>query len=128
MASPPNSPGGRLMLCTTSSVTSECSGRSSQLGEHTVCVKKSETHSPNSQPFHAVAQRPKSDAQELGRGGAIEAGFFKGLEDDFLFDTVQVFLQRPSGACSRRFGAVQCRGGELKVFGLDFVARGKRDG
>src|SRR6266568_2064417 len=34
-ASPPNSPGGRLMLCTTSSVTGECPGRSSKLGEGT---------------------------------------------------------------------------------------------
>ena len=59
-------------------------------GEHAVLVKGTEIHSPNSQPLHAVAQRPESNSKELRRRGAVEASLLESLQDGRPLDAVQV--------------------------------------
>ena len=43
--------------------------------------------------LHAVAQRPKGDAEELCRGRAIEPRFLECLNDGLLFDALEIFGQ-----------------------------------
>src|SRR5581483_10127792 len=106
IASPPNSPGGRLIECTTSSVTRSPLGRSSWFGE---AMKRQGARRPSgpsfilvaaglgfadAQALHAVAQLPEGDAEELGGGGAVEAGLRQRLEDRFALERIEVVGQR----------------------------------
>src|SRR5689334_6866622 len=99
MASPPYSPGGRLIECTTSSVSASPTGRSSWLGDSTRRHGASQPSGRSfiffdAQPLHAVAQLPEGDAEELGRGGAVEAGLAERFEDRLALDAVEVVGQR----------------------------------
>jgi len=69
--------GRQADVCTTSRLTAESGGRSSQLGEelappgeHPFLVEGVELHLPDSQAFHAIAQRlkvmPRSLPQRCG--------------------------------------------------------------
>src|SRR6266508_1099726 len=93
MASPPYSPGGRLIECTTSSVISVPGGRSSWLGDAMTRAGVSVIF--DAQALHAVAQLPEGDAEELGGGGAVEAGLAERLDDSLALDVVEVIRQRP---------------------------------
>src|SRR5579859_7739465 len=95
IASPPNSPGGRLMQCTTSSVTAVPRGRASWFGESTT---RSGFVVFDAKALHSVAQLAERDAEQLGGRRAVKAGLAERLEDRLALDAVQIIGQR---ACIR---------------------------
>src|SRR6267143_3252505 len=112
IASPPYSPGGRLIECTTSSVIASPAGRSSWFGEATNRQPRSRPLGSSfilfdTQALHAVAQLPEGDAEELGRRGAVEPGLAERLQDRLALDAVEVIGQRRG---ARRRGFRGCPG------------------
>src|SRR3954463_16561181 len=137
IASPPYSPGGRLIECTTSSVTRSPLGRSSWFGEATKrqgarrpsgpsFILVAELSFPDVEALHAVAQLPEGDAEELRGRGAIEAGFRERLEDRLALDRIQVVGQRLASARGGR-SAWGGRRGEAQIVKADLVAAGQRE-
>src|SRR6266849_397867 len=98
MPSPPYSPGGRLIECTTSSVIASPAGRSSWFGEATKRQPLSRPSGPrfilfDAEALHAVAQLAEGDAEQLGRRGAVEPGLAERLHDRLALDAVEVVGQ-----------------------------------
>src|SRR5689334_6142772 len=136
MAPPPNCPGGKLMLCTTSMLMSMPCGLSSQLGEE-ICVAPASTPSSSGKPrsklvdsqaIHPVAKCPESDTEQLRRGGAVEARLLERLEDGFLLNPVEVVRQGPLRVGQSRLAGQRDRRGQLQVLRSDLVVCGERDG
>src|SRR3954468_11656468 len=100
MASPPKSPGGRLIECTTSSETTLPRGRASQFGEGTRRAPATQPSGlgvvflTNSQALHAVAQLPERDAKQARRRGTVESGLAERGEDRVALEPVEVRRQR----------------------------------
>src|SRR2546428_297234 len=94
MASPPYSPGGRLIECRTTRVISLPGGRSSWFGESTTLIG-------DLQPLHPVAQLAEGDPEQLRGGGAVETGLAERLEDRLALQAVEVVRQRLPRAVDR---------------------------
>src|SRR5262245_59403903 len=105
MCSPPYSPGGRLIECSTTRLISAPAGRSSWLGESTILIR-------NREPLHPVAQLPEGDAEELRRRGAVELGLGERLEDRLALDLVEVLRQRIGRGAALLERALRGLGGE----------------
>src|SRR3954468_19593560 len=128
IASPPYSPGGRLIECTTSSVISSPGGRSSWLGDWTYrqpSIRPSGARIIlDAQALHAVAELPEGNAEELGGGRAVESGLAERLQDRLALDVVQVVGQGAGGCLTCRV-AGDGRRIQAKVVGVNFVAGGE---
>src|SRR5207237_1268882 len=96
MASPPYSPGGKLIECTTSSETTLPAGRSSQLGEATRRAPATQRSGlgvvflTNAQALQAVAQLPEGDAEQARRRSAVESRLGKRRENRIALQPVEV--------------------------------------
>src|SRR2546428_10818852 len=135
MASPPYSPGGRLIECRTTRVISLPGGRSSWFGESTTLIG-------DLQPLHPVAQLAEGDPEQLRGGGAVETGLAERLEDRLALQAVEVVRQRlpravdrlvvvaggrkPQGPGAGPLGAPQPPGPAADGFLLAAVGRGGR--
>ena len=85
----------------------------------------------DTQLFHAVTQRPESDAEELGGIRAVVARLFERFDNRFLLDALQILGQRQRRAKSREVLAADDACGlpltELQVLNADLVARGESE-
>src|SRR5688500_15688499 len=111
MPSPPYSPGGRLIECSSARLISVPGGRSSWFGESTTLIGDAEA-------LHAVAQLPEGDAQKLRRRGAVEGRLAERIEDDLALHLVEVLGQRLGGHAVRGFEPARLRR-ELQVLRAD---------
>src|SRR5438874_7533610 len=115
IASPPYSPGGRLIECSTTRVICVPLGRSSQFGDSTILIA-------DAQALHPVAQLPEGDAEELRRRGAVEAGLAERLEDRLALEAVEIVGQRFARAPGLAFHRL---GRDAQVLGADLGAPGE---
>src|SRR3989442_15656192 len=120
IGSPPYSPGGRLIECTTSRVISVPAGRSSWLGEST--MRSGFAVVFDAKALHPVPELAERDAQELRRRSAVEAGLAKRLEDRLALDVVEVIGQRPGLRFAFRFGSCARGRAEAQVLGSHLAA------
>src|SRR5688572_10242275 len=100
-SSPPYTPGGRLMECTTTRSTAAPSGRGPKFGEASLRAKRYQPASHrlapsgtgrviglfaarrgDRQPRDAVADLAQAQAQSLGGRGAVEVGLAQRLHQD----------------------------------------------
>src|SRR5690348_12327814 len=110
MPSPPYSPGGRLIECTTRSEGRRPTGRSSWFGDGTKRQGRSRPSGPSfifpdAQALHAIAQLPEGDAEKLGRRRTVEAGLAERLEDRLALDGIQILRERFGSGRRRRAAA-----------------------
>src|SRR3954465_10131002 len=128
IASPPYSPGGRLIECTTSSVISSPGGRSSGLGDWTYRQPSTRPSGAriilDAQALHAVAELPEGNTEDLGGGRAVESGLAERPQDRLALDVVQVVGQGAGGCLTCRV-AGDGRRIQAKVVGVNFVAGGE---
>src|SRR3989338_11145035 len=97
--SPPNSPGGRLMLCITNNSIAPA-GLSSQFGDGIYSPPASKpcasihiiraTRILDTQPLHPVAHGAERQSQQLGGCRAIKSGLFQCFQQGLLLDAVQI--------------------------------------
>src|SRR5688500_14223359 len=123
MASPPYSPGGRLMQWIIARLTAAPGGRSSWLGDRTTRTRLAILVG-DAEALHAIAQLAEGDAEQLGGGGAVEAGLAQRLDDRPALQGVEVVGQGLGRPVARLL--VLRRGRKAQVGGLDLVAARQR--
>src|SRR5438034_4413341 len=119
IASPPYSPGGRVIEWISTRLTSVPGGRSSWLGESTTLIG-------DAQALHAITQLAEGDAQELGGRGAVEAGLAERFEDRLALEVVEVLRQGLAVAFARGLGRLFGRGHQAQIGGADALAGRER--